>query len=81
MRAVVIKDHESRDHVGIVEIDDPEPGDNEIVVDVKACGINFTDLLSLDGKYQNLPPLPFTPGKDASGVVAAVGDGALLEAA
>lgn len=73
MRAVVIQDHESRDNVGIVEIDDPEPGENEIVVDVKASGINFTDLLSLDGRYQNNPSAPFTPGKDAAGTVSRLG--------
>ena len=72
MRAVVIRDTSSRD-AGIAEVPDPAPGDGEIVVDVKACGVNFTDLLSLDGKYQNNPPPPFTPGKDAAGVVSAVG--------
>lgn len=72
MRAVVISDTSNRT-VAIEEVPDPVPADNEIVVDVKACGINFTDLLSLDGKYQNNPPPPFTPGKDAAGVVSAVG--------
>lgn len=72
MRAVVIKDTSNRD-VAIEEVPDPVPGDDQIVVDVKACGVNFTDLLSLDGKYQNNPPAPFTPGKDAAGVVSAVG--------
>ena len=72
MRAVVITDTSNRS-VSIEEVADPVPGDNEILVDVKACGINFTDLLSLDGKYQNNPPPPFTPGKDAAGIVAAVG--------
>lgn len=72
MRAVVISDTSNRS-VAIEEVPDPVPGDDEILVDVKACGINFTDLLSLDGKYQNNPPPPFTPGKDAAGVVSAVG--------
>jgi NADPH2:quinone reductase len=72
MRAVVITDTSNRS-VSIEEVADPVPGDDQIVVDVKACGINFTDLLSLDGKYQNNPPPPFTPGKDAAGIVAAVG--------
>ena len=75
MRAVVIKDHENRDSVGIVEIDDPAPGENEVVVDVKACGINFTDYLSLGGGYQNNPAPPFTPGKDAAGIISALGPG------
>ncbi len=72
MRAVVITDTSNRS-VSIEEVADAVPGDDQIVIDVKACGINFTDLLSLDGKYQNNPPPPFTPGKDAAGIVAAVG--------
>ena len=74
MRAVVIRDTSNRT-VGIEEVPDPSAKDDEVVVDVKVCGINFTDLLSLDGKYQNNPPVPFTPGKDAAGVVSAVGAG------
>jgi NADPH2:quinone reductase len=72
MRAVVITDTSNRS-VSIADVPDPVPGDDEILVDVKACGVNFTDLLSLDGKYQNNPPPPFTPGKDAAGIVEAVG--------
>lgn len=75
MRAVVINDTSNRDSIRLQEVDDPTPADNEVIVDVKACGINFTDLLSLDGKYQNNPPPPFTPGKDAAGIVSAVGPG------
>jgi NADPH2:quinone reductase len=78
MRAVMINEFGNRDTVAVEEIDDPVPGPGEVLVDVKVAGVNFTDLLSLDGKYQNLPPVPFTPGKDASGVVAAVGDGVTL---
>jgi NADPH2:quinone reductase len=75
MRAVMIREFGNRDAVKVEEIDDPVPGPGEVLVDVKVAGVNFTDFLSLDGKYQNLPPLPFTPGKDAAGVVAAIGDG------
>jgi NADPH2:quinone reductase len=78
MRAVLIREFGNRGAVAVEEIDDPVPGPGEVLVDVKAAGVNFTDLLSLDGKYQNLPPLPFTPGKDASGIVASVGDGTTL---
>ena len=80
MRAVMIREFGNRDAVAVEEIDDPVPGPGEVLVDTKAAGVNFTDFLSLDGKYQNLPPLPFTPGKDASGVVAAIGDGVTLVA-
>ena len=72
MRAVVITDTSNRS-VSIADIADPTPSGDQILVDVKACGVNFTDLLSIDGKYQNNPPPPFTPGKDAAGIVASVG--------
>ena len=72
MRAVVITDTSNRS-VSIADIADPTPSGDQILVDVKACGVNFTDLLSIDGKYQNNPPPPFPPGKDAAGIVAAVG--------
>ena len=74
MRAVVITDTSNRS-VSIADVPDPVPGDDEILVDVKACGVNFTDLLSLDGKYQNNPPPPFTPGKDAAGIDLAIRGG------
>ncbi len=75
MRAIVIRELNNRDAVQIEEISPPQPGAGEVLVDVHACGINFTDYLSLDGRYQNNPPPPFTPGKDASGIVVAVGPG------
>ena len=72
MRAVVIRDTSDRT-VGIEEVPDPAPKPDQVIVDARVCGVNFTDLLSLDGKYQNNPPVPFTPGKDAAGIVSAVG--------
>ncbi len=78
MRAVMISEFANRGAVAVEDIDDPVPGPGEVLVDVKVAGVNFTDLLSLDGLYQNLPPLPFTPGKDAAGIVAAVGDNVTL---
>ena len=52
---------------------EPEPGENEVVVDVKAAGINFPDTLIIEGKYQVKPELPFIPGAEAAGVVAKIG--------
>lgn len=51
------------------------PGPDEVVVDVKAAGVNFPDVLTVQGKYQLRPPLPFTPGNEFAGVVRAVGPG------
>lgn len=52
-----------------------EPGAKEVVVRVKACGINFPDTLIIQGKYQIRPKLPFTPGSDIAGIVKEVGEG------
>ena len=49
------------------------PDDGEVVIDVKACGVNFPDLLQIQGKYQFKPPMPFSPGGEISGVISAVG--------
>ena len=53
---------------------DPVPGPKEVIVDVKAAGLNFPDTLIIEGKYQVQPELPFIPGAEASGVVSAVGE-------
>lgn len=53
----------------------PSPGPGQVRVDVAACGLNFADVLLCRGGYQERPPLPFTPGIELAGVVAAIGDG------
>lgn len=50
-------------------------GAGEVVIDVKAAGVNFPDVLIIQGKYQFKPTLPFTPGSELSGIVAEVGAG------
>jgi NADPH:quinone reductase len=53
----------------------PEPGPGEVRIAVRAASLNFPDLLTVQGKYQFKPPLPFVPGSEFAGVVDAVGDG------
>ncbi|MGB8622149.1 MAG: NADPH:quinone oxidoreductase family protein [Paracoccaceae bacterium] len=55
------------------EIDTPEPGPGTARVRIAACGLNFADLLMMQGKYQEVPPLPFTLGMEMSGTVESVG--------
>lgn len=50
-----------------------EPG--EVVIDVAAAGVNYPDVLIVQGKYQTKPALPFVPGSEAAGVVSALGEG------
>ena len=53
----------------------PDPASGEIQVRIKACSVNFSDILTIQGKYQNKPPLPFSPGGEISGDVTKVGKG------
>jgi len=75
MRAVVCKTWGPPESLVIEDLPDlvPEPG--KVVVGVRAAGINFPDVLMIQNKYQNKPPLPFIPGGEASGVIAAIGAG------
>jgi NADPH2:quinone reductase len=57
------------------EIPRPTPGPGQVLVRVKAASVNFPDLLMTRGEYQFQPPLPFTPGLDLAGEVAALGEG------
>lgn len=59
--------------IDIEELELPPPGDDEIQIAIKACAVNFPDLLMVQGKYQFKPPLPFTPGMEVAGDVAMVG--------
>lgn len=51
------------------------PGPGEVRVAIQACGLNFADLLMIDGKYQERPPLPLTLGMEVAGTVEALGPG------
>jgi len=53
----------------------PRPGPGEVLLKVRACALGFPDLLMTEGKYQFKPDLPFTPGGDIAGEVAALGEG------
>ena len=46
-----------------------------MVVEVKACSVNFPDTLIIEGKYQFKPDLPFAPGTDVAGIIKKVGGG------
>lgn len=75
MRAVICKEFAPYKNLTVEEVADPQAGPGQVVIDVKAAGVNFPDILLVEGKYQMKPPLPFTPGGEVSGTIAAVGDG------
>src|ERR1700730_14318773 len=73
MRAVLCKKLGSPDDLVVEELPDPTPGADEVLLGVRACGVNFPDLLLVRGKYQAQPALPFSPGGEFAGIVEAVG--------
>ena len=75
MRKVVATAFGSLDQLEIVEAPDLEPGPGEVVIDVEAAGANFVDALFVQGRYQIKPPLPYTPGTEVAGRIAALGAG------
>ena len=76
MKAVVCKAWGPPEALAIEDVPAPSsPGAGEVLVRVRACGVNFADALIVQGKYQEKPPLPFTPGLEVAGEVVAVGEG------
>lgn len=74
MRAVVCENWGSVDTLRLGELPSPVPAPGEILIDVKATGVNFADSIMVAGNYQTKPELPFSPGLETAGVVAACGD-------
>jgi NADPH2:quinone reductase len=75
MKAILCRELGGLDTLEFAEIADPKPGAGEVLVRVKAAGLNFFDTLMLAGKYQFRPELPFSPGAECSGVIEALGEG------
>ena len=66
---------EPKDVLHLVDVEVPEPGPGQLRIRVTAAGIGLPDVFMCRGTYALTPPLPFTPGQEASGVVTAVGEG------
>jgi len=75
MRRVVCEAVGPVEGLVVVDSEAPVAGAGQVVVDVRAAGVNFVDGLFVQGLYQIKPPTPFTPGSEVAGVVSAVGDG------
>lgn len=73
MKAIVVSETGGPDRLEYAEVPDPEPGPGEVLVDVTAIGVNFIDTYHREGRYPL--PLPFTPGQEGAGTVAALGPG------
>ncbi len=74
MKAVLCKAFGPTENLVIEDVDSPSIRKGEVLLDVHAAGVNFPDTLIIEGKYQFKPAFPFSPGGEATGVVAAVGE-------
>ncbi len=75
MKAVLCKEYGMPETLVIENIEPLRAGKGQVVVTVKACGVNFPDTLIIQGKYQFKPPMPFSPGSEVAGIVKEVGEG------
>ncbi len=75
MKAVLCKEYGLPGKLVIEDIPSPKPASGQVVVNVKACGVNFPDTLIIQGKYQFKPEMPFSPGGEVAGVVKEIGEG------
>src|SRR6266851_1718865 len=73
MRAVICRAWGAVDDLTVEDVAAPKPGPGQVVIDVKATGVNYADSIMVAGRYQTKPSLPFSPGLETAGVVAACG--------
>lgn len=75
MKALVCHEIGPLDGLRLEDVPDPKPVAGQVLVGVRACGLNYPDVLVVQGKYQFKVPPPFTPGGEVAGVVEAIGSG------
>jgi len=75
MKAVVCHELGMADKLKVEDMPEPKAGKGEVLIDIKASGLNFPDVLIIQGKYQFQPPLPFIPGGEGAGIVRELGEG------
>jgi NADPH2:quinone reductase len=75
MKALLSKQAGGPETLVLEDIAEPPAGPGQVRVAVRACGVNFPDLLIIQDLYQYKPPRPFAPGAEVAGVVDAVGEG------
>src|SRR5262249_1675596 len=73
MRAVMCRQYGPPESLTVEDVEEPTAKEGQVVVDVKACAVNFPDVLIIQNLYQFKPPLPFSPGAEIAGVVRSVG--------
>lgn len=75
MKAIQVTRSGGPEVLQLIDQPTPTPGPGQILIEVKAAGINFADIVAREGHYPPAPPPPFVPGYEAAGIVSAVGEG------
>jgi NADPH:quinone reductase len=75
MKAVLCKAYGPPDSLVLEDVPSPKPDAGQVLISVKAAGVNFPDVLIIQNKYQFRPPLPFSPGGEVAGIVKELGAG------
>ena len=73
MKAILCKSYGPPENLVLEEVQDLNPKEGEALVEVHAAALNFPDTLQIAGEYQYQPPLPFSPGSEASGIIIELG--------
>lgn len=73
MKAIIVREFGAAEVMKLEETDAPEPNENQILVRIKAAGVNPVDTYIRSGVYAQKPSLPYTPGKDGAGIVEKTG--------
>ncbi len=79
MNAIQIAEFGESNELEPTEIDRPEPRSGQVLLDVRAAGINFADIMQRRGQYPGGPQPPFTPGMEVAGIVSETGEGVDLD--
>ena len=75
MKAVLSKSVGGPETLVLEELPSPQAGPGQVVLSVKACGVNYPDVLIIEDKYQFKPPRPFAPGHEIAGDITELGEG------
>jgi NADPH:quinone reductase len=75
MRAVLCRRWGAVEDLTLGDVPAPTPAAGEVLIRVKATAVNYADAIMVAGQYQTKPPLPFSPGLETAGIVAACGEG------
>jgi NADPH2:quinone reductase len=73
MKAIVVREHGGPEVLKLEDVPDPVPGPDQVLVRLRAVGVNPVDVYIRSGAYARKPALPFIPGSDAAGEIEAVG--------